>query len=104
MIRITADLDNTPLSVARIRTYAIMEYMKNKDILLESPEIRLSSSGKGCHVILWSNEKLEKYTIFFIRMLLGDDFKRLSRDFKRRRAKQYLFKRKIRLNKAMLKV
>jgi hypothetical protein len=97
MIRITADLDNIPLSVARARTIAIINYLFHLDVIFDSRIIRKSSSKKGCHVILWTRNNLDKQQIIFIRYLLGDDTKRIKRDLLRRRPKQYLFKKKVRI-------
>lgn len=97
MIRITADLDNTPLIIAKKRTIAILVYLyKNYKIHFEDKIIRKSSSGKGCHVILWTNHKLKEKEVIFIRMLLGDDFQRIIRDSKN--PKQHLFYKKRFLN------
>ena len=97
MIRMTADLDKISLKTAQIRVMAILFYLFKKGIVFDFREIRKSSSGKGVHVILWTSQELTKRKIFFIRSLLGDDPRRLERDKKRRRPKQYLFKRKVRL-------
>lgn len=98
MIRITADMDNIPPSVASTRTTAIIEYLYNRiGLSFDRKIIRKSSSGKGCHVILWTKERLTKEQIVFIRYILGDDVKRIKKDLKRRRCKQYLFKRKVKL-------
>lgn len=95
MIRITADLDNMPLTVARIRALAIINLLdKHFNIIIDRKKIRMSSSKKGCHVILFTNNKLKKDGIFFIRYLLGDDHKRIKKDLKRKRPKQYLFTEK----------
>ena len=98
MIRITADLDNTLLSIAIFRTQAVIDYIyKEHEIIIYDKIIRKSFSGKGCHVILFSDNKLSKWDIFYIRLLLGDDCKRVKKDLLRRRPKQYLFKEKIKL-------
>jgi hypothetical protein len=98
MIRITADLDGIPMSIARARTLAVINYLHHyKNIIIDSKIIRLSSSKKGVHVILWTSQNIGINEIFYIRLLLGDDTKRLARDLKRRRPRQYLFKKKIRL-------
>lgn len=98
MIRITADLDNTPLSVAKMRTIAVIDYVyRHYNITFSDKIFRLSSSKKGCHVILWTDNKLNKEMILLIRYLLGDDTKRLIEDKKRRRPKQYLFRKKVKL-------
>lgn len=95
MIRITADLDNTLLSVAKARALAIEAYLHARyHILINSFNVYYSSSHKGCHVILWTEQKLDKTKILFIRALLGDDPSRLMRDIRRRRPKQYLFDNK----------
>ena len=96
--RITADIDNTPLSVVKMRTIAIINYLHDKfNIEIDRKEIRKSSRGKGAHVILFTQQKLKKHVLFLARFLLGDDHKRIKMDLKRRRPKQYLFKKKISL-------
>ena len=99
MIRITADLDNISLSTAGIRVLAVLNLLFKNGFRFNDKIIRLSPRKKGVHVILWTNQLLDKKQIFFIRSLLGDDYERLSRDKKRRRPKQYLFKSKHRLKK-----
>jgi hypothetical protein len=96
MIRITADIDNTPLSVVETRTHLVQLYCFDKDIIFDRKTIRKSSSGRGYHVILWTSNTVDRDLILFIRYLLGDDTKRIMRDVARRKPKQYLFKEKIR--------
>lgn len=96
MIRITADLDNTRLSVARVRTTAVIAWLYHHyTIIFDKRIIRKSPSGKGYHIILWTSQRMTNKEIFFTRALLGDDPKRLELDMKRRRPKQYLFNKKI---------
>lgn len=92
--RITADLDNTSMLAARIRTFLVCKWLYEKDVIIDKKELRLSSSKKGVHVILWTSNKLNNKAVFFIRELLGDDIRRLEIDKSRRRPRQYLFKTK----------
>ena len=98
MIRITADMDNIPFSVAKSRTLAVIDYIyKYHKIIIDRKTVRRSSGGKGCHAILWTNDYLTNWDVFYIRFLLGDDIRRIKKDIKRRRPKQYLFKKKIKI-------
>ena len=98
MIRITADLDNIAELTATIRTNLIIKWLYDTmNVIIESKEIRVSSSGKGIHIILWSSSKINNKQIFFIRSLLGDDYKRIERD-KKSKHKQTLFYKKKFLN------
>lgn len=94
-IRITADLDNTSLKVAQIRTKCILDYLfTRRSIVFDRKEIVKSSRGKGVHIILWTREFLTDKDIFLLRAVLGDDYKRLLRDKQRPYPKQYLFDKK----------
>lgn len=98
MIRITADLDRITLTTAKARLTAIVYYLnKIHNININYTKIRRSSSKKGCHVILFTDGKLPKYKIIWIRELLGDDWKRIKHDLKRKYPRQYLFKKKVRI-------
>ena len=96
MIRITADIDNTPISVVKNRVIAILMHLNKKEgLTFDRVKVRYSSSGLGCHVILWSNDKISKNKIFYIRYLLGDDVKRIKRDMKGRNSQHLFFKKKF---------
>lgn len=96
--RITADLDNISLNIARIRTYLIVRWLYDKmHIHINKLKLRRSSSGKGVHIILFTDDKITNRKIFLIRSLIGDDARRIAHDKHRRRPKQYLFKEKIRI-------
>lgn len=104
MIRITADLDNTKVSIARARAYIISAFLiRQFNYPVSDVLVRKSSSGKGCHVILWidtnDTKLLTKSRIFYIRELLGDDYKRVKLDRLRKFPEQRLFKKKIKLKK-----
>lgn len=95
MIRITADIDKTPLKVVKTRTKALMIYLyKYHKIIFNDFQVKRSSGKKGYHIILWCNNRLTKKKIIFLRYLFGDDVKRIQIDLKRRRSRQFLFKSK----------
>lgn len=99
-IRITADLDRLPLSVAKARTDAIILWLyKYHGITINDKIVRKSSGKKGCHIILWTDNNIKAEQLLFIRMVLGDDYKRLMLDRARAEPKQYLFKDKTKVTK-----
>lgn len=94
--RITADLDKTFLSVAKARTDAVILWLyKYNGITVNEKKVRRSSGKKGCHVVLWTDNHINRQQFFFIRLVLGDDIKRVKLDMLRKKPKQFLFYKKV---------
>jgi len=90
IMRITADIDslNINLLISCLKTFK--KYGFTKDLL-----IRKSSSGKGYHVIAWSENKgVSKKKLLKIRKKAGDDTIRIMLDNKTGRQIQVLFTEK----------
>ena len=85
--RITADIDN--------RFYFPINYLK---ALIRIKNIKRiyyrKSTNKGYHLIIFTSKKYNKKDIFKIRKFIGDDYRRINVDKKRKNPKQYLFYKK----------
>ena len=93
--RITADID--PPDVEKKLKHCLEMFKKygfNKDI-----EVRTSPSGKGKHVVAWSDVGLPEHELLLLRRIAGDDPMRVYLDSKPGRMKQVLFSNKRRIIK-----
>ena len=91
LIRITADIDTHDLSETFLSLVVASEKLEIEQLVIRK------STNKGYHLIVFTKQLLKTSDIFKYRKLLGDDKKRVTMDKRRKRPKQYLFKKKISL-------
>lgn len=86
---ITLDIDTLDKQVIIFALKKIASYGYENDIT-----VRRSSSGKGVHIIAWSNTGLTKKELLALRYISGDDPIRIWLDSQADRVGQVLFTNK----------